>query len=178
VTNVLVTKSVEQRLSEIEEQIAFLVEEARARQAARESMSDLATDLTPIARQGMDSVTGLLARAEDKGYVEFAQSGVGVLDRVVTSFTSEDVEALGDNIVLILRTVKEMTQPEIMQMLQSTFHNVQIQDELMLEPPGLLALLRQMREPDARRGLARLLAALRSMGQVPEMTNTREENQE
>ncbi|MGA7097077.1 MAG: DUF1641 domain-containing protein [Acidimicrobiia bacterium] len=167
-TNVLVTKSVEQRLSEIEEQIGFLVDEARARQAARESMSDLATDLTPIARQGMDSVTGLLARAEDKGYVEFAQSGVGVLDRVVTSFTSEDVEALGDNIVLILRTVKEMTQPEIMQMLQSTFHNVQIQDESMLEPPGLLALLRQMREPDARRGLARLLAALRSMGQVPE----------
>ena len=41
----------------------------------------------------------------------------------IETFSKEDVEALGDNIVLILETGKEMTQPEIMQMMQSTFLN-------------------------------------------------------
>jgi uncharacterized protein YjgD (DUF1641 family) len=171
----LATLSVEDRLAEIEEQMRFLVDEARSRDLARESVSDLAADLSPIARQGMETMTSLLGAAETKGYIDFAQSGMGVVDRVVTSFTSEDVEALGDNIVLILQTIKEMTQPEVMQMLQSTFHNVQVQDEVILDPPGLFALLWQIRKPDARRGLARLLAGLQSMGQILEDTSSRKE---
>ena len=33
---------------------------------------------------------------------------------MVTSFGEDDVAALGDNVVLILNTLKEMTQPEVM----------------------------------------------------------------
>jgi len=39
---------------------------------------------------------------------------------VVTSFGEDDVNRLGDNIVLILNTVKDMTQPEIMNFLRNT----------------------------------------------------------
>ena len=82
----------------------------------------------------------------------------------MSSFTEEDVNALGDNIVLILNTVKDMTQPEIMGMLQRTIHTVQEQEEPS-EPPSMIGLLKEMRDPDVRRGLGRLLAVLRSMGQ-------------
>ena len=37
---------------------------------------------------------------EERGYFEFAKAGLGVVDRVVTNFTEEDVEQLGDNVVL------------------------------------------------------------------------------
>ena len=114
----------------------------------------------------MDSASRLLAEAEARGYIEFARSGAGVVDRVVTSFSEEDVEALGDNIVLILETVKEMTQPEVMRMMQSTFHEVAEVEDVDGEPPGLFALMREMRDPQVRRGLARLIAVLRSMGEV------------
>ena len=164
----VVANTTEQRLDEMARQLEFLTEEARERKALRESVTDLTGDLTPIARQGMDSATRLLAEAETRGYIDFAKSGAGVVDRVVTSFSEEDVEALGDNIVLILETVKEMTQPEVMQMMQSTFHSVQEIEDIGGEPPGLFALLREMRDPEVRRGLARLIAVLRSMGEVSE----------
>jgi uncharacterized protein YjgD (DUF1641 family) len=112
----------------------------------------------------LEAVTGRLAAADEKGYFAFARAGAGIADRVVTSFTEEDVEALGDNIVLILNTVKEMTQPEVMGMLRRTIHTVQDQDDTG-EPPSMFALVKEMRDPQVRRGLARMLAALRSMGE-------------
>ena len=57
---------------------------------------------------------------ERKGYFTFVQGGMEILDTVVSNFTEDDVRQLGDNIVLILNTVKEMTQPEAMHLLRST----------------------------------------------------------
>lgn len=167
--------TVDQRLDELSEQVAFLVTEARENAAFKESVAELASDLTPIARQTMGSVADVLVQAEGKGYIDFARSGLGVVDRVVTNFTQDDVDALGDNVVLILETIKEMTQPELMQMMRTTIHEVGEMDDSG-EPPGMMSLLRQMREPDVRRGLARMVALLRSMGSVePNGTGDRKE---
>ena len=113
----------------------------------------------------MTSVANALVEAEGRGYIDFAKSGVGVVDRVMTSFSQDDVEALGDNVVLILETVKEMTQPELMQLMRSTLHEVNEIEETG-PPPGMFELMRQMREPEVRRGLSRMVALLRSMGSV------------
>jgi uncharacterized protein YjgD (DUF1641 family) len=171
----VVSPDIDRRLDQLTDLVESLVEEAEERHSFKESYSDLIHDLTPVASQGMESVTKAMVEAEDRGYIDFAKSGLGIVDRVVTSFSEEDVEALGDNIVLILETVKEMTQPEIMQMMQSTFHSVQDASDGMAEPPGMLALLRQMRDPEVRRGLSKMIAVLRSMGQISENTQEREE---
>ncbi len=161
---------VDRRLERLEERIEFLVAEAEERQRFREAVSDLTGDLSPVARQGFNSVTRALAEAEERGYMGFTRSGISVLDRIVTSFSEEDIEALGDNVVLILETVKEMTQPEVMQMMRSTLHGVHDAEE-PTDPPSLLALMRRMRTPEARRGLFRLVVLLESLGGV---TDTRE----
>ena len=157
--------TVEQRLEELSEQVAFLVEEAQENRAFKDSVKELTSDMTPIARQALTSVANALVEAEGRGYIDFAKSGVGVVDRVMTSFSQEDVESLGDNVVLILETVKEMTQPELMQMMRSTLHEVSEIEETG-PPPGMFELMRQMREPEVRRGLARMVALLRSMGSI------------
>jgi uncharacterized protein YjgD (DUF1641 family) len=163
--NAVEALQVDTRLEVLTEQVQLLVDEAEERRRLKESYSDLMHDLNPIASQGMESVTRAMVQAQERGYVDFARSGLGVVDRVVTNFTEEDVEALGDNVVLILETVKEMTQPEIMQMMRTTLHEVgEVEEDAV--PPSVFALLRQMREPEVRRGLARMLALLRSMGSV------------
>ena len=47
---------------------------------------------------------------EAKGYFAFVQQAGGIVDQIVTNYSEDDVAALGDNVVLILDTVKEMTQ--------------------------------------------------------------------
>ena len=59
------------------------------------------------------------------------------MDQVVTSFTEEDVRQLGDNVVLILNTVKAMTQPEIMNMVNN-YHGSGREVESDELPTGML----------------------------------------
>lgn len=124
-----------------------------------ESALQLLDDAGPIAGEAVMKAMTILGDLDGKGYFSFVKSGIGVVDRVVTSFSEDDVNQLGDNVVLILETVKEMTQPEVMELLQRTAHSL---EEEVTETPSTFALLRQMRDPEVKRGLARMLQVLRS----------------
>ena len=82
-----------------------------------ESLSELAGEAMPLTESVFMSLLARLDEMERKGYFTFLQGGMDLIDTVVTNFTEEDVKQLSENIVLILNTLKEMTQPEIMQML-------------------------------------------------------------
>lgn len=128
------------------------------------SAGELGRELTTISGAGMAKLTDILALAEDKGYFMFAREGMSIADRVVTSFSEEDVTALGENVVVILNAVKEMTQPEVMALVKRTAVTVQ-EAEAPMEPPSLLELLKQMRNPQTRRGLARVMSMLNTVGE-------------
>lgn len=135
-----------------------------------EMASELFGDMMPLTEHAMDVATDRLVSLDQKGYFSFAKSGLHVVDRVVTGFSEEEVEALGDNVVLILETVKEMTQPEIMAVVYRMIEAVQRQQAQMEaepdEPPSLFQLIRHMRDPEIRRGLGRALNTLRAVSDV------------
>ena len=82
---------------------------------------------------------------------------------MVTSFDRDDLEALGDNIVLILETVREMTQPELMGLMRNTLHDIGDQ-ECPTRPRRCFALLKRLRTTEARMGLHRLVKLLETLG--------------
>ncbi|NOY55494.1 MAG: DUF1641 domain-containing protein [Actinobacteria bacterium] len=132
-----------------------------------DSIKEFIEDATPLTQSGVISLMDALQDLEHRGYFGFIRSGGQVLDNIVTSFTEEDVRALGDNIVLILQTVREMTQPEVMTMLQDTARTVR--EEEVPEDITWRALVRQMRDPATKKGLAKLMLTLRTIsGEQPE----------
>ncbi len=150
-----------ERLDRLSLQMTAMHEEM---QRSREERARL-LEITQLAGPVMDMVTARMTELEQKGYFTFATGGLGIVDKVVTSFDEDDIEALGDNIVLILNTVKEMTQPEVMSLLNRAAVEMQEIEEAPLgNPPSMFALLRAMREPEVRRGLARALVVMRSLG--------------
>ena len=131
-----------------------------------DSLSELTEELALIAGSGVARLSDVLSEAERKGYFVFARQGAAMVEEVVTSFSEDDVVALRENVVLILNTVKELTQPEVMTLLNRTGVSLQsISDDGGTEPPSALSLLRQMRDPQVRRGLGRTLALLRTVGE-------------
>ncbi len=135
-----------------------------------EMFSELFNDMLPLTEHAMDVATDRLVSLDQKGYFNFAKSGLHVVDRVVTGFSEEDVEALGDNVVLILETVKEMTQPEVMAVLYRMIEAVQRQQRHMTEEPekapSLFSLARKLRDPEIRKGMGRALNTLRAVSEV------------
>jgi uncharacterized protein YjgD (DUF1641 family) len=128
-----------------------------------ESMMDLAETVGPLANEAFGKAVHQLTEMERKGYFTFAQGGMQIMDNVVTSFTEEDVNRFGDNVVLILNTVKDMTQPEIMNFVRNTL----LVAEQEIEKPvdiSYTGLMRQMRDPEVRRGLALTMRVLHVVG--------------
>ena len=162
-----------ERLDRMSLQMTEISEELERQREMREML----LGLTELAGPVMQMVTAKATELEEKGYFTFAQGGLEIADRVVTSFDEDDIKALGDNVVLILNTVKEMTQPEVMNLLSRTALEVQESEDAPAAgpPPSTFALLRQMRDPEVRRGLARALIVLRSLGsQAPTPTSPKE----
>lgn len=128
-----------------------------------ESLMDLVQTVGPLSDQAFSAAVDKLAEAERKGYFAFARGSLQIVDNIVTSFSEEDVRALGDNIVLILNVVKELTQPQIMSFVK---HTVAAAEEEIAKPVdiSLRALLRQMNDPAVRRGLAFTMRVLRVIG--------------
>ncbi len=128
-----------------------------------DAITDLIQIMDPISKEGMNKVVNVLTELEQKGYFTFAQSGMRMIDTVVTSFTEEDVNRLGDNIVLILNTVKDMTQPQIMTFVRNTLMVAEKEIEKPVDN-SYMALIRQMRDPAVRRGLALTMRVMHVIG--------------
>lgn len=126
---------------------------------------ELGREVAPLVGPAVEAVTGRLAAADGRGLLAFAGAGTRLVTRITDSFGADDVDALGDNVVLILQTVRDMTQPEVMQLARRTVQGVSGEEAPEdVEPPGLVALLRELRRPEARRGLNRLVHVLGSLG--------------
>ena len=128
-----------------------------------ESLADLTREFGPISDGVFLSVMTRLDEMERKGYFAFLQGGMEIMDQIVTNFSEEDVRLLGENIVLILETVKEMTQPEIMTLLSSSAHVIREDD--VPEDVSMFAILRQLNDPAVRRGLAKTLNVLKTVSE-------------
>lgn len=128
-----------------------------------ESVSELTDTLAPLSDQAFGKAVDALQAMEQKGYFALAQGGMQIVDNVVTSFSAEDVRKLGDNIVLILNVVKDMTQPEIMQFVGNTLRLAEreVEKPVSISYPALLA---QLRDPAVRRGLALTLRVMHVVG--------------
>jgi uncharacterized protein YjgD (DUF1641 family) len=100
---------------------------------------------------------------ERKGYFAFLQGGFNILDEIVSNFSEEDIRLLGENVVLILETLKEMTQPEIMQMLRTTA--TVMRDEDVPDNVSMFAIIRQLNDPGVKRGLAKTLEVLKTFSE-------------
>ncbi len=139
-----------------------------------ESIKDFIEDFAPISRETILDMMQKLDEYDRKGYFEFMRQIGNGLDNVVTSFTVEDAKNLGENLVTILNTVKNLTQPD---MLNSVNNAVLVYKNLDFEVKGkvsLFSLLKELNSPEMKRGLAVAVGFLKNLANQPpqeEITN-------
>ncbi len=118
-----------------------------------ESARDFLKDIGPIAREMFLDVMKKLDELDRKGYFEFAGEFMQVADRIVTSFTKEDIQKFGDNVVTILNTVKNLTQPEMLQTVNNALAVYRNLDVDVGDRVSFVAILRELNTPEMRKGL-------------------------
>jgi uncharacterized protein YjgD (DUF1641 family) len=125
----------------------------------------LSEELQLLGPQVFSNMVETADRLEREGYFAFMREGWGIFEKIVSEFNEEDVRALGDNIVTILTTIRNMTQPEVLALANNAV--LAIQPTGSDEDVSTLQLLRSLSDPQVRRGMARLLNIVKTLANDP-----------
>lgn len=136
-----------------------------------ESAMDLMKDVGPIVNESLIDVTKQIAVFEEKGYFDFIAESGKIIDNIITGFSIEDVRMLSDNIVLILDTVKDMTQPKMLKSMDnavSVFSNIETEN---IPEVSVWKLMRTMNKPEIKKGIGFVTTFMENLSKNIEQTN-------
>jgi uncharacterized protein YjgD (DUF1641 family) len=135
-----------------------------------ESVNDFVKDVSPIIHQvGLDAIHKL-HELEQKGYIDFFKELSKAMDNIVTHFTVEDVKALSDNVVVILETVKNLTQPDMLKAVNNAVSIYKNLDMENVEEISLFKAMLEFRKPEMRKGIGFMITFLRRLSEMPAAT--------
>jgi len=133
-----------------------------------ESVNDLAKDVSPILHQmGLDGIH-MMNEFEQKGYFAFMRETMNIFDNVVTHFSAEDVRLLADNVVTILETVKNLTQPDMLKAINSgliVYKSIEIEN---VEEYSMWKAIRAMNSKEMKRGIGFMITFLQNIAKETE----------
>jgi uncharacterized protein YjgD (DUF1641 family) len=133
-----------------------------------ENLRGFLEDFAPVSRQLSLDLMRRLDEFDRKGYFDFVREAGSIADNVVTSFSPQDVRALAENIVTILGTIKNLTQPDMLQALNNAVTVYKKLDITVKEDVSLFGLVREMNTPEVKRGMAFMLQFLKNLANTTE----------
>lgn len=130
-----------------------------------ESIYDLMQDMGPVAREVIIDMIRKMHELEQKGYFDFFDALISIMDNIVTHYTREDVEMLADNIVIIMDTMKNMTQPEMLQALNNAVNIYQKLDVENIPEYTIWKAMKEMRTPELKKGIGFMITFLKNLSE-------------
>lgn len=128
-----------------------------------ESANDFVKDITPILHQvGLDGIK-LMHVFEQKGYFDFIYASIKIIDKIVTHFTEDDVNQLADNIVTILETLKNLTQPEMLKAINNgllVYRSIEVNN---VKEVSLWKAIREMNSKEMRKSIGLLITFMKNI---------------
>jgi uncharacterized protein YjgD (DUF1641 family) len=132
-----------------------------------ESINDFIKDVGPILHQvGLDAINKL-HELEKRGYLDFFRELSKSLDNIVTHFKAEDVKALSDNIVFILETVRNLTQPDMLKAINNALAIYKNLDMENVEEYSVFKAFMELRKPEMKKGIGFMITFLKRLNEIP-----------
>lgn len=128
-----------------------------------DSISDLIKDASPLVREASIELINKLHELEQKGYFKFFRETGVIMDNIISHYSVEDLRALSENIIAILETIKNFTQPEMLSSLNNALSVYKNLDPKEIKEYSLWKLLREMNTPEMKRNIGFMMAFLKSI---------------
>jgi uncharacterized protein YjgD (DUF1641 family) len=123
----------------------------------------------PVVTQiGLDGIKKM-HELEEKGYFDFFRELSGIIDNIIQHFSADDVKLLADNIVTILETVKNLTQPDMLGAMNNAINVFKKLEMDEIEEYSLWKAFNELRTPEGKKGIGFIMTFLKNI--------TKEENE-
>ena len=129
-----------------------------------QSATDFIEDAQPIVRDAMMKAITTADSLSRKGYFDAAASGMRVTDALVRSHSAEDWRQAEASVPQLVGFLRELTRPEVLEALEAIIHGFGRVQATMDVDKSFFAIARDMRSPEARRGMSILVEFLKVVG--------------
>jgi uncharacterized protein YjgD (DUF1641 family) len=136
------------------------------------SAMDLLKDVGPIANEVIIDTTRKLHEFEQKGYFEFLKEFGTIIDNIVTHYSVDDVRLLADNVVTIMDTVKNLTQPDMLKSIDTAVKVFSSMETENVPEYSIFRVMREINKPEMKKAWGFLFTFLKNMSKTNENNNT------
>lgn len=142
-------------LARMERKLDYVVERQRF-------VEDMIDEMMPVGREGLAWASEVFGEYEQKGYFAVAGELMSIADRVVQTYGAGEVAELGEHIEQLLDTLKNVTQPDVLDIANKATDVLHHADEV--KPVGVFGVMRASGDQDVQRGMAVALQILKHLG--------------
>ncbi|HDR67950.1 MAG TPA: DUF1641 domain-containing protein [Bacteroidaceae bacterium] len=128
------------------------------------SITDLVKDAGPVANEILIDTTKKLYEFEEKGYFEFLKELGRLIDNIVTHYSEEDVRMLADNIVVIMDTLTNLTQPKILKSVNNAAKAFAAIDMDNIPEYSVWKIMREVNKPEMKRAMGFFMTLIKETG--------------
>ena len=160
------------RLDRIEAELAHTRASLDELVAHARRQQDLVDEMRPVATSMMRVATRRFASLEADGALGMGRAALRLGERVLHGYTVDDVDALADSVVAILDTVRSVTRPEILALVQEGAETIEHAEQA--DPIGVVGLARASGDVNVQKGLGILVATLRHVGRASRVLSKKE----
>ena len=133
-----------------------------------EMMFDLFKEIGPIANEAIIDFTKQLAIFEQKGYFEFFKEVLPIIDNIIQGLTPKDLRDLADNVMLIINTVKDMTQPDMLKSIDNAIKMYSSMDMENVPSYSIWKVMREMNSPEMKKAIGFGVSFMKNMAKSAE----------
>lgn len=128
-----------------------------------ESVTDLASDLTPIIKQiGLDGVQKF-HELEQKGYFEILNQIGKTMDALLSRYSVEDLQKLSENLIPVADTLVNIADPKLLNKINTATKALKDINPEDIEEYSVWRLMKQMNKPEIRKSFGFIMAFLHNI---------------
>jgi len=119
--------------------------------SALESVNDLIKDAAPIANEVVIDITRKLYEFEQKGYFSLLKEFSFQMEKIISTYKSEDIKDLADRFILAMNVAGNITRPEILNFVNRFATEASRIDTKQIKKYSLWKMLKDLHSPELRK---------------------------
>lgn len=128
-----------------------------------ENLTDLVKDAGPILKQtGIDAVDKF-REIDDKGYFELLRQFMKAADNVMSRFSRDDLESLGEKIESVMNTLLVIIDPAFMSKIEMFVQTYKDIDHENIPSYSFWRVAREFHKPDMKKSIGFIMTFLREI---------------
>jgi uncharacterized protein YjgD (DUF1641 family) len=118
---------------------------------AFESIIDFARDAAPLVNEIIIDFAKKLDQLDRKGYFNFIAAMSKVIDKVITHYNADELNKMADNILLLLDTLKSVSQPAVLNALANAADTYTGIEPQKIPSYSVFRLIREINSPEMKK---------------------------